>query len=78
MNEVTFQTSDGLAVLVTWYVDGSAVVVHDIDATNPYGDAVELNAERVDLMAADYADRIGRAIFSHPFGGISSLPDLLA
>ena len=78
MNEATFQTSDGLAVLVTWYVDGSSVVVHDIDATNPDGDAVELNAERADLMASDYADRIGRALFSHPFGGISSLPDLLA
>jgi hypothetical protein len=77
MNEATFQTSDGLAVLVTWYVDGSSVVVHDIDATNPEGEAVELSAERADLMAADYAARIGRVLFSHPFGGISSLPDLL-
>lgn len=77
MNEATFQTSDGLAVLVTWYVDGSSVVVHDIDATNPDGDAVQLSAERGELMAADYAERIGRALFSHPFGGISSLPDLL-
>lgn len=77
MNEATFQTSDGLAVLVTWYVDGSAVVVHDIDATSAEGEAVQLTAERADLMANDYADRIGRALFSHPFGGISSLPDLL-
>lgn len=77
MKEATFQTSDGLAVLVTWYVDGSSVVVHDIDATNPDGDAAQLSAERGELMAADYAERIGRALFSHPFGGISSLPDLL-
>ena len=77
MKEATFQTSDGLSLLVTWYVDGSSVVVHDIDATSHDGDAVQLNAERGELMAADYADRIGRALFSHPFGGISSLPDLL-